>query len=81
MGQQRKDTKLMSAVAKRLQGLRAQKGLSQDIVFVDTDIHIARIETGKSNVSISTLSALCKYYSITLEEFFAEGFDDVQRGS
>jgi transcriptional regulator with XRE-family HTH domain len=81
MGQQRKDTRLIEAVAKRLKFLRAQNGLSQDTVFVDTDIHIARIETGKYNISITTLNALCKYYSVTLEEFFADGFADVQKGA
>ena len=78
MSQQIKNTELLSAVAKRLKNLRSEKSLSQEIVYNDTEIHIARIETGKFNISISTLNALCDYYSISLEKFFSEGFDNVQ---
>ena len=72
MSQQRKNTKLLEVIAKRLKAVRAERGLSQEIVFNDTQIHIARIETGRANVSISTLNDLCKYYSITLQDFFAD---------
>ena len=78
MSQQRKNTKLLQAVANRLKSIRASQELSQEIVFNDTQIHIARIETAKANVSISTLNDLCLYYHITLQDFFAEGFDNVQ---
>jgi len=77
MGQQLKNIELLSAVAKRLKNLRSERGLSQEVVYNDTDIHIARIETGKFNISISTLSALCSYYSISLGEFFSTDFDSV----
>lgn len=39
-------------------------------VYNDTNIHIARIEAAKANISVSTLAALCKYYKITLVDFF-----------
>lgn len=58
------------AVAKRLKEIREAKGLSQESVFIDTDYNIGRIEIGKSNISISTISILCKYYGITLADFF-----------
>lgn len=67
---QLKDENLMKKVALRLKGLRETAGLSQDQVYIETDIHIGRLETGKVNVSISTLSALCKFYEITLVDFF-----------
>lgn len=78
MGQQIKNIELLSATAKRLKSLRLEKQLSQEIVYNDTNIHIARIETGKFNVSISTLSALCNYYNITLQDFFSAGFEAFQ---
>lgn len=77
MGQQLKNIKLLSAVAKRLKDLRSERGLSQEVVYNDTDIHIARIETGKFNISISTLAALCSYYSISLTDFFSNDFDNL----
>ena len=75
MSQQLRNTDLLLAMAKRLQGLRAEKKLSQEIVYNDTGIHIARIETAKTNISVSQLQALCNYYNISLQDFFAEGFE------
>lgn len=79
MGQRIKNIELQHAVSKRLKNFREDKSLSQEIVYNDTSIHIARIETGNHNISVSTLQILCKYYSTTLQEFFADGFDDVQK--
>jgi transcriptional regulator with XRE-family HTH domain len=70
MGKRRRNEELVKAVGKRLRELRLAKGLSQDVVYVDTDVHIARVEMGRYNVTISTLSDLCDYYGITLKEFF-----------
>lgn len=67
---QQKDLELLSYIAQKLKTLRAMKNVSQQDVLNDTNIHIARIETGKLNVSVSTLSQLCKYFNITLTDFF-----------
>jgi transcriptional regulator with XRE-family HTH domain len=50
--------------------LREERGLTQEDVYNDTGIHIARIETAKVNISISTLQALTVYFEISLENFF-----------
>ena len=65
-----KDTKLLKKIALLLKQIRHEKGLTQDEVFVDTNIHIARIETGRANPSVSTISTLCKYYNLKLADFF-----------
>ena len=65
-----KNTELLRAVSRGLKQLRAARELTQEQVFNDTGIHIARVETATYNISISTLDALCKYYGITLKEFF-----------
>lgn len=39
-------------------------------MYIDTNIHIARIETAKVNISVSTLKAICDYFGISLAEFF-----------
>lgn len=67
---QQKDLELLSEIAKKLKLLRSIKGVSQLDVLNDTSIHIARIETGKINISVSTLSVLCKYFEITISDFF-----------
>ena len=65
-----KDEILLQKIAARLKSLRVKKGESQEEIYNQTDIHIARIETAKVNISVSTLSKLCSYFKITLSEFF-----------
>ena len=72
MDNSRCDYDLLQAVARKLKQLREAKGLSQRIVYIDTDFNIGKIEVGKTNITISTLSRLCNYYGITLKEFFNE---------
>ncbi|MQX27512.1 helix-turn-helix domain-containing protein [Alistipes sp. dk3620] len=61
---------LIEEIARRLKDLRIGRGLSQETVYFNTGIHIGKIETEKYNITVSTLSKLCDYYQITLEEFF-----------
>lgn len=59
-----------AAVAARLRELREQKGVSQESVYIDTDLNIGRIEAAMNNLTIDTLAILCDYYGVTFEEFF-----------
>lgn len=61
---------LLEKIGRRLKAIREKSGLTQEDVFNDTRIHIGRIETATTNVSVSTLDALCKYYKIELDQFF-----------
>lgn len=61
---------LLKKIALQLKELRESKKLTQAAFFEDTAIHIARIETGKNNISISTLHAICEYFEISLSDFF-----------
>ncbi|WP_462353565.1 helix-turn-helix domain-containing protein [Alistipes timonensis] len=72
MDNSRCDYDLLQAVARKLKQLREAKGLSQRIVYIDTDFNIGKIEVGKTNITISTLSRLCNYYGTSLKEFFDE---------
>lgn len=65
-----KDDALLNKIALRLKKLRENKGVSQEQVYNETEIHIARIETAKNNLRVSTLSSLCEYFDISLAEFF-----------
>jgi transcriptional regulator with XRE-family HTH domain len=67
-----KDEILLNKIALRLKALREDKGISQEQLYNETDIHIARIETAKYNISVSTLSKLCKYFKISLTDFFSK---------
>ena len=66
---QLRDSKLLQKIAIVIKQLRDEKGISQEEVYNDINIHIGRIETAKANLSVSTLAALCKYFNISLSEF------------
>lgn len=72
MATRRCNSILLQAIANKLRALRKAKGISQTDAYIDTDIHVARIETGRQNISVSTLSDLCDYYGISLENFFKD---------
>ncbi|RGV80037.1 XRE family transcriptional regulator [Phocaeicola dorei] len=67
-----KDEILISKVALELKKLREMNNLTQEDVYNDTNIHIGRIESGKSNITVSTLYVLCKYFNITIQQFFCD---------
>ena len=66
---QLKDLKLLRKIALVIKELRDAKNVTQEDVYNETNIHVGRIETAKANLSVSTLSALCKYFKISLSEF------------
>ncbi len=72
MKQQRSNRDLLDKMAKKIRQLREKHGISQETFYIDTDIHIARIELGKVNITISTLSDICDYFSISLADFFRD---------
>ena len=72
MRKQRFNKLLLLKIAQRIKQLREEKDISQDLFYIDTDIHIARIETGKLNIRVSTLQDICEYFGISLSDFFKE---------
>lgn len=70
--QNHKNELLTKQIALQIRKLRQSKNLSQETVFLDTDIHCARLEQGKQNVTVSTLKYLCDYFEITLSDFFKD---------
>jgi len=66
----RTNTLLTGSIAQKLKQIRQAKGLSQEFVYLETEVHVGRVESGKVNISVVTLSILCDYYGVTLEEFF-----------
>jgi transcriptional regulator with XRE-family HTH domain len=65
---------LLNFIAQRIKTLRNEKGLTQEDFYNDTSIHIGRIELGKRDISVSTLSKICDYFGISIKEFF-EGLE------
>lgn len=71
MGQIKNKT-LLKIIALKIKQLRGEFNITQENFYNDTNIHIARIESGKVNISISTLEAICKYFNISLSKFFSD---------
>jgi len=67
---QLRDHKLLLRIALVLKELREEHNVSQEDVYIETNVHIGRIETCKSNLSVSTLAALLKFLRIGMAEFF-----------
>lgn len=72
MGKQRRNDALLGIIAQKLVGLREERHLSQQIVYVHTGIDMDMVEKGEYNITLSTLSDLCDYYNISIEEFFKD---------
>ena len=70
--QNHKEDILIKDISLLIRKIRISKKLSQETVYLDTDIHCARIEQGKQNITVSTLKRLCDYFGITLSDFFKE---------
>lgn len=69
MGQLRNDI-LLKKIAERIKTLRSAANVTQEEFYNDTGIHLGRIETADTNITVSTLEAICKYFKLSLHDFF-----------
>jgi len=67
-----RDEIILGKVAKRIRKIREKAGITQESVAYDTNLHMSRIESGKANITLSTLSTLCKYFKISIQDFFKD---------
>ena len=65
-----KDDILIKKIALCIKKIRSETDISLDDFYVDTGIHLARIERGKTNITIATLSKICDYFQLSLKDFF-----------
>lgn len=70
MPKQYQDEILLNQIILVIKDIRKSKRVTLESFYFDTGIHLARIEQGKQNITISTLSQICKYFDISLSEFF-----------
>lgn len=66
------EKEFLSQLAVRIREIRSEAGITQEKFYEDTNIHIGRIETGRSNISINTLYRICAYFEISVKEFFGK---------
>lgn len=67
----RTDDKLLQLVVERMKELRSARGYSQEYVIERTKLNLSQYETKIHLPSLDSLSILCKFYGITIGEFFA----------
>jgi len=63
------NAELLLTLANRLKELRKQKKFTQEDVYNDTGIHVARIEQGKRDISFTTLCKLADHFGVDINEF------------
>lgn len=61
---------LLKKIAIRLKELRKSHSITQSELYEDTGVNIGRIERGINDLSVSSLSKLCEYFEISIEDFF-----------
>jgi transcriptional regulator with XRE-family HTH domain len=70
MVKQFKNIELLEKIVVSIKDIRKSKNITLEIFYIDTGIHLARIEQGKQDITISTLSKICDYFEMSLSEFF-----------
>lgn len=70
MPKQFQNTELLDKIVLCIKDLRKSKKVTLEAFYFDTGIHLARIEQGKQNITISTLSKICDYFEMSLSDFF-----------
>ncbi|PKH50084.1 XRE family transcriptional regulator [Tenacibaculum sp. Bg11-29] len=60
----------LKKIALCLKILRDEYNITLNDFYIDTGIHLARIEQGKTNVTVFTLQKICDYFNITMLDFF-----------
>jgi transcriptional regulator with XRE-family HTH domain len=65
-----KETEAILRIAKKIKQIREEKNITIENFYIDTNIHISRVESGKVNFSINTLIIICNYLEVSLHDFF-----------
>ena len=64
------DRIFIGQVVAGLRAARLERKLTQENVRFDTDLNIARIESGRHSISLTTIADLCDYYKISPADLF-----------
>ena len=70
MPKQFQDAEHLKTIILTIKEVRKKHGVTLETFYFDTGIHLARIEQGITNISVSTLSKICNYFNLSLADFF-----------
>jgi len=68
--QRPRNARLIEKIVLKIRKLREEKGVTLQEFYNDTGIHLARIESEKRDLPITTIQRICEYFGLTLQEFF-----------
>ena len=71
MPKQIRNNELSQKIVLCIKEIRKAKNVTLEAFYFDTGIHLARIEQGKQNITVATLSKICDYFEINLSDFFS----------
>lgn len=64
------DVAFKKKIALQIKRLRRQNQVTQEKFYSQTNINIARLESGKVDIRIDTLRKICYYFDVSLSGFF-----------
>lgn len=65
-----RNDEIIDRIAAGFRELRKATGKGQKEVIKETGVNVGNIEAGLFNPMLDTIDRLCRYYGITLAEFF-----------
>lgn len=57
-------------VSLQIRKIRRQQRITQERFYNETNINIARLESGKIDIRLETLRKICAYFDVSLSVFF-----------
>ncbi|MDB5025877.1 MAG: helix-turn-helix transcriptional regulator [Mucilaginibacter sp.] len=57
-------------IALQIKTLRRQNQVTQEKFYSETNINIARLESGRVDIRLDTLRKVCYYFDVSLSGFF-----------
>ncbi len=68
---QRRDEILLQKIVLRVKDLRSIHNHTQEQLKEGTGLNIPNLETGENFPNLTTVAIICRFYNMTLDEFFA----------
>lgn len=67
-----RDQKSLNRIGEKIKVLREAKGWTQQYVFDEYGFNMSRIESGRSNLTVSSLIKLLKIFNVSPANFFKD---------
>lgn len=62
---------MVNIIALRMKEIREQHNHTQEFLIENTGLHLSHYEHGRKLPTVSSIAKFCKFYDLSLEEFFS----------